>query len=312
MDKNKIDTYLLEEMSDAEREKFEDSFVEDETLFYEIVERENELVDRYASGGMSEAERGRFERSIAANPTRRQKVANSRLLRDFIVEQRGDTRTITIAERSRFLSRLTDLFRMPVLQLASAGLIVAFALWSTYLLVENRRLRSLEGELASARGRQAELQSQIENGQDAVGDLADELASERDRVKKLEETIATLKQADGKPSPSAAEPIIATLVLPASVTTRDGRTFVPSLAIPPTATRLSIKVEVPAEANDRVSIRLNGVNVASGLRVRTRGDERSVSFTVPSTSVKDGPNSVEVFDQAGSSVAERKFTAVRQ
>ena len=46
MSNEQIDKYLLGEMSESEREKFEDGFVSDDGLFYEIAERENDLVDR--------------------------------------------------------------------------------------------------------------------------------------------------------------------------------------------------------------------------------------------------------------------------
>lgn len=315
MDRSKIDLYLLGEMPEQERDQFEDTFVDDEALFYEIVERENDIIDRYASGEMSGEELERFERSLASNPERRQKVANSRMLRDFIAEQRAGAKTITIAERSSFSSRLAGFFsfQSPALRFGSAALILLFALWSTYLLLENRRLRSLEQDLASARVRQSELESQIENEQEAVGDLAAELNAERDRVKQLEDAVAGIKRGDEKTPPAGGvtQPTIATLVLSTAVT-RAGTPIVPRLELPPTATRVSIVTDLPMDAPERVAVRLNGASVATGLRVRTRAAERSVSFTVPASRLKDGANTVEVLDSAGQKIVDRNFSTIRQ
>ncbi len=307
-----IDLYLLGEMPETDKKEFEDRFLEDEQLFYEITERENELVDRYAAGQLDADGLIRFEKSLESNPARRQKVANAKLLREFIVEHREEAKTITIAERSGFLNRFAELFRMPVLQLASAGLIVAFALWSTYLLVENRRLRSLEQELASAKTRQSELESRIENEQEASGELAAELSSERDRVKTLEEEVANLKQGNGRTPPEAniPQPTIATLVLSTAVG-RGGPELVPRLELPPTATRVSLVIQLD-ESAERVDVRLNGGSLTKGLRVRTRNGDKFVSITVPIASVKDGANSVEILDPAGRVIAEREFSMVRK
>ncbi|HKP67715.1 MAG TPA: hypothetical protein VJV05_00440 [Pyrinomonadaceae bacterium] len=307
-----IDQYLLGEMPESERQQFEERFVADETLFYEVVERENELVDQYAAGKLGSDELTQFEKSLAANPARRQKVANAKLINEFVVEHREDAKTITIAERSGFFSRLSDLFRMPALQLGSAAVIVAFALWSTYLLAENRRLRSLETELASARTQQTELEKQVENEQEASGALADDLTSARDRVKKLEETVASRRQGDVKTPPEAnvLKPTIATLFLSTAVG-RDGAPFVPRLEVSPTETKVSLMIQLE-KAVDRVDVRLNGANVARAVRVRDRAGDKVISITVPTSSLKDGANSVEILDTAGQRIAERDFSIVRR
>ena len=305
--------YLLDAMSSPEREQFEERFVDDEALFYEIVERENEFVDRYASDAMSPSERKQFERSLAANPARLQKVENARLLRDFVIEQGTEPRTITIAERSGFLNKLSDLFRMPVLQLASVGLVLLFALWSTYLLVENRRLRSLEQELATAWDRQAELQSQIDSGQDTIGHLGVELSETQTRVKELEQAVATLKPRDERPAQqgSAIQPTIATLVLSSAIGRDGGPAHVPSLELLPTATRVLLVIPLD-EAAERVTVRLNGRNVATGLRIQTRAGEPTVSVTIPVSALKDGANNVHILDSSGETIAERNFSIVRK
>ena len=308
MDERTIDLYLLNEMSEEDRGKLEDQFAADEGLFYEIVERENELVDRYAAGELLSDERTRFERSLATNPARRQKVANSKMLREFIAGER-EQKTITLAERSGFFAKLADSFRMPVLQLATAGLLIVFALWSTYLLVENRRLKTLDEELAAARGREAELSSQLENERGATGDLTAELDGERSRIQKLEDELTKLKQSSATNrtpiTPETAPPTIATLILsPFSVR---GPSAMPTLVLKPSMTRASIVVDLPAETGERVTARLNGEALAENLRVGKRAGEKSISLIVPANRLKNGPNRIEILTPGEDKPTERAF-----
>jgi hypothetical protein len=312
IDEKMIDLYLMNEMSEDERQHFEEKFATEDGLFYEIVERENELVDRYASGDLSGDARARFERSLESNPARRQKVTNSRMLREFIGGER-ENRTITIAEREGFFSRLKEFFALRPMQFATAALLIAFALWSTYLLIENRRLRVLDEELAAARGRDAELASQINNEREATGDLTADLDAERVRIQKLEEEIARLKQTSGPSNntapPEISRPTIATLVLmPGGIR---GGSGMPVMKLAPTIMRASIVIDVPQETGERVGIRLNGEPVAEKRAVLTRGGEKTVSITLPVTKLKDGKNTIEVLDSNGSKLSEYSFAVTR-
>lgn len=313
MDEKTIDLYLLNEMSEEDRAKLEDQVVDDDDLFYEIVERENDLVDRYAKGDLTADERTRFERSLATNPAQREKVANSKLLREFIADERAQNKTVTIADRSGFFAKLAEKFRMPMLQLATAGLLIVFALWSTYLLVENRRLKSLDQELAAARARETELSSQFDNEREASGDLTAQLDAERTRIQKLEDEIAKLKQSSGSnrtpDRPEAVPSTIATLIL-SPIGVRGGP-MTPTLQLKPSETRVSIVVDLPAETGERVSVRLNGENLAENRRVGMRAGEKSISVIIPASRLKDGRNNIEILAPDGGKPVERAFIVQR-
>ena len=308
---NQIDLYLFSEMPEAEREKFEDRFVDDEDLFYEIVSRENDLVDRYVAGSLQTSERDRFVRSLANDPARRQKVENSKLLHNLIAEQRTDANTITGVEDGGLFSKFAALFALKPMQFATAGLVVLFALWSTYLLIDNRRLSSLDQELAAARSREAELGKQIENEQEAAGDLTADLDKERGRIAELEAEIARLRRSSGPnvQTPQVSPPTIATLVL-TSAGLR-GPQVAPRLELAPSVTRVSTVVSLPQEAGERVSVRLNGDPLADEVRVRSRDGEKVVSVLVPVTKLKAGTNKIEVFGAEGAKLVERSFSVFR-
>lgn len=314
MDEKRIDSYLFNEMPETERSELEDRFVGDDLLFAGIAERENDLVDRYVRNELSEGDRARFERSLDGLPARRQKVANASVLREFIAGER-ENKTITIAERTGFFPKLAEwfTFRSPVFQFASILAIVLLALASVFLLIENRRLSSIQSDLAAARGREAELASQIENERGVAGDLTAELDAERLRIAELESALAKLRSGNRDNAPvSTPQPVtIATLVL-SPVGIRGGPPPVRRLELERGVTRVAVVVNLPAEAAERVSVKLNDEKIGSGLRVVTRNGEKSISITVPVGRVKEGINDLEVVGSAGDIIAGYRFSAGRK
>lgn len=312
---SEIDRYLHGEMHDEERSKFEENFVSDESLFYDIVERENELSDAYARGELSEAERSRFEKNLKSHPARTQKIANARVMRQFIVGEKAETKTITIAERSGFFSSLGELFsfRSTAFQFASIAAILLLAFAAIFLLLENQNLKSAHTELAAARAREVELAAEIESAQEASGDLTAELNTERLRIAELESEIAKLRSTVPENSTVTIAPsTIATLVL-TPVMSRGG--------VPPPAkrleldaevTRVSIVINLPAETGDSVSVRLNGEAVANNVRVRTRRTEKTISVIIPITRIKDQRNTIEITEGAGKPKVEYAFSVIKK
>ncbi|MFZ1701375.1 MAG: hypothetical protein WBO10_04360 [Pyrinomonadaceae bacterium] len=76
--------YLLHEAPEAERDAAEQSFFEDDELFYSMLELESDLTDEYAAGRLGPNQRERFESSVAAIPSKQQKVAIAIALREVI------------------------------------------------------------------------------------------------------------------------------------------------------------------------------------------------------------------------------------
>jgi hypothetical protein len=310
MSNEQIDKYLLGEMSESEREKFEDGFVSDDGLFYEIADRENDLVDRYARGEMPVDERVRFERSLDDNPARRQKIENAKILREFIADEKPATKTITIAERSGFFGRLFSFG--PALQFASVGLVVILALASIFLWSENRRLGSLQQELAASRQRESELASRVEDESATSGDLTADLEAERERAAKLEAEIAKLRNDINRPQVDHPPVTIATVLL-SSAGTRDGSVPPRRLELATGVLSVAIVAGIPPDAafTDMVSVTLNDEQVAQGLRPKTRRGERSIAITLPAAKLKPGRNELSILDSKDAVVA-RYIIAVTQ
>src|SRR6185503_3931374 len=73
-----IVNYLLGIMPEAERERFELRYLEDESLFAELQEIEDELIDDYVNGVLTTEQREPFEKYFLSSPERRKKVRFAR------------------------------------------------------------------------------------------------------------------------------------------------------------------------------------------------------------------------------------------
>lgn len=318
MDSRSIDDYLLNQMAESDREKFEERLLAENDLFYETADRENELVDAYVRGTLSDAARNQFEETLKSLPARRKKVYNARALLEFISAERTETKTITIAERSGLLAKLGGIytFGSPAFQFASILLIVLFALAAAWLLMENRRLRSLETELAAAREREAELTLRVQTERDTADDLTADLSAERERITGLEQQIEALRRSvegSSNEAPARPAPTIATLLL-APVSVRGGPPTPKRLEISEGVDRVAVSIvmEDGLPVTDPVTIKLNGETVASSAKIRRRGNQRSVSVTIPVSKLKAGRNEITLVAADGSAIVSYPFLLAEQ
>lgn len=316
MDEKQIDSYLYGEMPETEREKLEDRFTRDDELFAQIAERENDLVDAYLRDQLSADQRKRFESSLDTHPARREKLSNAKLLQEFIRSERPEAKTITIAERSGFFAKLAEMFsfKSPAFQLASVGLILLLGLLSIFLLRENRRLGSLETELAASRQREIELTAQADNAQDASAELTEDLVAERGRIQQLEAEISKLRN-DQTPETNVVKPTIATIML-SPVMIRDPRVPPPveRVEIPSGVERISaILILDDAPAGASVSVKLNGETLAKNVRVQTRANgEKRISVTIPASRVNATKNELTVYDAGDNKLGESFLFSVSE
>ncbi len=72
--------YLLNELSEADQESFEEDFLKDEGLFEQLQSLEEELIEDYVKGDLSRRERRLFERRYLVSEQRHARVENARQL----------------------------------------------------------------------------------------------------------------------------------------------------------------------------------------------------------------------------------------
>ncbi|MBC7798131.1 MAG: hypothetical protein H7Z37_14765, partial [Pyrinomonadaceae bacterium] len=185
--------FLFHELSETEREAFEERFFADGDFFYELTDLENELVDCYALGKMSVAESSRFEKGLQKSPERRTQIANAVALSKFITEQKSIVAQPTLWEKiAGFFTIQKNLF-----QYATAALMILLMGSVGFLLYERARVAN---ELARLQNEQNErdgeierqentLQEQIKQAQEREQNLQTELENKNWQTEILNEQI---------------------------------------------------------------------------------------------------------------------------
>lgn len=311
----RIDDYLFGEMNAQDHEKFESAMLENDEVYFEVVERENDLVDRYVARSLDKDVSARFERSLSAFPARRQKLANAKTLKNFISEASADR--LPEQAKEPWYRRLGFAFRTPALAATGLGLILLGLIGA--LVVQNRNqsdaiaylqnAQTQNGNLDELKKREAELQEILENERAAAGDLTSDLEAERQRRTKLEGDLKELRKqiTNSKPSTDAPlVPTIGTIVL--SSTTGDGGE---SVSLNNNQERISVKITLPSSvsAGTSVTAKLNG-DAVGGLMKAQSGAKgiQSITFSVPANRFSIGTNRVEVFDAKGKQIATFNVT----
>lgn len=87
-DQGRIRRYLLGGASPEERVDLENAYLADSTVFEELTEAENDLVDSYVRGELPEQDKKAFEQQYLASPQRRAQVQFASALIDIAQEPR--------------------------------------------------------------------------------------------------------------------------------------------------------------------------------------------------------------------------------
>lgn len=327
--RKKIERYLFAEMSENEREKFEESFFLDDALFYEIADLENEFADQYAEGKLTGKNLKRFEKSLEKFPERRKKAANARALQTFIAEERPNENTKSIAGEKSFPQKFADFFTIKtrVYGFAMSGLLILFAIGLLILFFNNQRKTAqlarlenqqqqfeqfqtqkeeLHNQIEAMRGRENELQNRIDDERETSGDLTDELQRERQERQKLEAELEKIKNKINLPPSPQTAPVITTILLRPAAAIRGGQTEnVQTLDIERGTKRVSVLLELPAgiDVNERFSVRLNDKIAARNLKPRLAPNrQKSIQITISAEEFSDKTNQFTIFDSSGAEI----------
>ena len=304
----KVDQYLLGEMSESERERFEENMLASDALYYSVADRENELVDRYVRDSLDADLTTRFQHSLPLFPARKQKLANAEMLRNYVADARQDAKSS--AASIPWYQRLGFAFKAPAFATAAIGLLLLGTI--AFLLVQNRNTNNQvanASELQELRRRESELQATLDTERSTSGDLTSDLESEREQRAKLENELAELRKKISNTQPPANDipmaPTIATLVLrPSGI--RGGPNPPRRLEIPQNAKRVAVKLTLPAEEPvGNVNVQLNGETITQKQKpAQDANGGQSVSFSVPSAKFNNGLNRITVLDPSGKQIVE--------
>jgi hypothetical protein len=186
-----ITSYLLNELSEEDQERFEEAFLSDPSLFEQVQALEEELIEDYVKGDLSGQERRRFERHYLASDQRRARIEAAReLLRVCSLKAGAQTAADNRIEgkffslRSRLLSLVT-LRPAPVFGVAVALL----SLLGAGLGIE---LLRLQGQFAAVSEERAAIERRAEESERRLADEREQLAEERKQGADLREKLENL------------------------------------------------------------------------------------------------------------------------
>jgi len=294
--------FLFHELSETEREAFEERFFSDGDFFYELTDLENELVDRYALSKMSAAESSRFEKGLQKSPERLEKIANAVALSKLITEQKLVVAQPTLREKiAGFFSIQKNLF-----QYAAAALMILLMAGFGFLLYERahianelarlqnernseieRQENAVQKQIKQAQEREQNLQKELENKNGQTQTLSEQIEREKSEKLKLERELEILRKEKAKypiekpKQPQLQTPIIATL-LPYSGG-KGGGDDTKVIRIKPETEKIKLNLKIPTESTaETFDAKLDGENISNGLKpFRSNSGNRILSVNLP-------------------------------
>jgi hypothetical protein len=290
-----IKDYLLGELAENEVERVEESIFTDDELFSEAQAIEMSLVDGYVRNELPEEEKTRFETQYLVTPERRQKVSEAKL---FHEELRAIRPLPQISEdRAKWFERIISGWRLPVMQYASAALILLLAISTSWLFYDGWKARR---ELAMARNslansettlneRLAEKESQLnEKLAEQRGEDSESLSALQTEVDDVRRQLEAIKR---KPSNTSIAPssTIATIFLPV---VRGGMTPLTTATITKETKVLNVTVPI-ADADGEIfdiAISHDGrlILKRTGLRAVSGGEGKVLSIPLSAHNGSNG------------------------
>ena len=134
--KENIVNYLLGEPTDDARDKIEDRLFMDADFADVLDETENDLIDDYVRGDLESTQRKSFEQFFLISDRRREKVKLARILNNEVFR----TKSVVVTakpEKISFWESLSAFFRLPILNIALAVLVLAAALIGVFLILQS-------------------------------------------------------------------------------------------------------------------------------------------------------------------------------
>jgi hypothetical protein len=287
--------YLLGELSEEQQIEIEDRAFADKKYLANITTVENDLIDEYVRNELSGAERQRFEKQFLASAERRKRVQFARALTGVMTEVTAPKKAVVQDVRSwswwdsvyAFFKGLT-----PTAQMALALAVPLLVIGSGYLFNETLRLRRELRESQAAHQSQQNLQQQaLELVRRRNEELNAQLNQEKQQREQTDESLRELSETGDAVNPPP-RPVIASLtLLPGLSRGGDAR---PSLLLPEAARLVRLQIGIdPEEQYKNYAVELltlsgRQVWTRENLSARNRRGARAVGLTLSATALKPG------------------------
>jgi len=127
---NTIRRFLLEQLSDSERQDFELRLLSQEELWEEVEFGEDELIDDYLSGELSSTDRGRFDEVFVSTPERERKLNAGQAMRRYF-KTHSPPPAPPKPDWFKFLKKWFGSFSIPIAVpiAVAAMIIIAVVIW---------------------------------------------------------------------------------------------------------------------------------------------------------------------------------------
>ena len=306
-----IARYLLGDLPEDEQVAIEDRAFADNDYLALVTAVENDLIDEYVRNELSGAERQRFEKQFLASAERRKRVEFARALAGVMSEQ-AVPKKITVQETKSwswmdsiyaFINGLT-----PAAKMAFVSAVPLLLIGVGYLSIETLRLRRELTELSAQNQSQQNSQQQaLEVERHRNQELNAQLNQEKQQREQTDESLRELSEAGDAVNP-APRPVIASLtLLPGLSRGGDNK---PSLVLPEDARLVRLQIGIdPEEPYKNFNMELltlagRQVWTREKLNARNRRGTRAVGLTLPATVLKSGDYELRLRGVTESGAAE--------
>jgi anti-sigma-K factor RskA len=286
-----IRQYLLGGLTEEQQVPIEDRAFADKDYLASITAVENDLIDEYVRQELSDAERERFEQRFLASAERRKRLEFAKALVTVISEEPATEKRVRAwswrDSLYAFLSGLNPAARVAFV--AASILLVVGAAW---LFTQTLRLRRQVTQLEAQRqSQQKSLQQDLERERKRSEELNARLAQEKQQREQTEESLRELGENADTTNPPP-RPVIASLTLLAGVARGGGVKPVLSMTDDVRLVRLQIGIDPEEQyktfAADLRSVSGRSIWTRENLSTRTRRGARTLTLTLPATALKPG------------------------
>jgi hypothetical protein len=186
-----IRRYILAAVTEEEREQVETRLMADDDFFEQINLAEDELVDQYLDDELSLADRRRFEQSFACTADRQQKLRFARALRAYTAKNAAQHAFDGPVPRVPWWRKAADFFDLPrpVLAYSLAAALVVLAAGGPWLLF---RMAGLQGRISRLEAQQRDKdaaenrwRSLVEEERNRADHLSGQLRQEQEKLTQL-------------------------------------------------------------------------------------------------------------------------------
>lgn len=135
-DEEMCERYIFGELTEAEQERFEAAYFDDDVFFDRFMAVKTELLDLYSRGELDAGKRARMEPHFLATEPRRRRLAESgefiRAVNAISDRDRAPKAAVAVAPEPSFFDSLARFFTLP--RLAGAAVLLIAAIGGTFLL----------------------------------------------------------------------------------------------------------------------------------------------------------------------------------